>query len=219
MKVRQALLPLFIASKVFCVNPFSRELRTSISGSLLTVCGAIGYTIFHLCMINLDVSVESNKNFVAVIIDSYNRYSGFSAFCVIVISSILTQNKIIKALRMLETIDCIFDEKFGLIVDNQTWQRYFKKKSRFRFYNFRFQLTQYELIDFHQTRNVFIQICVCLASISLLEWRNCLMHIQDSVPFSEHCIIMCLGECKKVFCVYILISTISVWCFCIFVCT
>lgn len=48
-------------------------------------------------------------------------------------------------------------------------------------------------------RNVFLQICFCLVSISLLEWRNCLMHIQDSVPFSEHCIIMCLGKQKNIF--------------------
>lgn len=30
--------------------------------------------------------------------------------------------------------------------------------------------------------------------ISFFEWRNCLMYIQDSVPFSEYCLLMCLGE-------------------------
>lgn len=124
MKVREALLPLFIVSKVFCINPFSQaKLESSKLGSLITVCGAIGYSIFHLYMVNRDTSASDSKNLVALIIDSYNRYSGFSAFCVLVISSISTQGKVVRALRLLETIDCIFHEKFGVIVDNRVWRR------------------------------------------------------------------------------------------------
>lgn len=43
-------------------------------------------------------------------------------------------------------------------------------------------------------RCVFLQIVACMAAITLLEWRNCLMYIQDSVPFSEYCLVICLGS-------------------------
>lgn len=44
-----------------------------------------------------------------------------------------------------------------------------------------------------QYRNVLLQICICMSAIGLLEWRNCLMYIQDSVAFSEYCLMICLG--------------------------
>lgn len=47
--------------------------------------------------------------------------------------------------------------------------------------------------DFRFSRNLSLQICFCIVAISILECRNCLMYIQDSVPFSEYCLIMCLG--------------------------
>lgn len=43
-------------------------------------------------------------------------------------------------------------------------------------------------------RNVSLQMCFAIVLISFFESQNCLMYIQDSVPFSEYCLIMCLGE-------------------------
>lgn len=57
-------------------------------------------------------------------IDSYNRYSGFCAFCFLVITSTATQRKIVTVIRNIEEIDEIFEEKLGTAVDNQRWMRY-----------------------------------------------------------------------------------------------
>lgn len=49
------------------------------------------------------------------------------------------------------------------------------------------------VLHFIFSRNAVLQICFCIVMISFFEWRNCIMYIQDSVPFSEYCLLMCLG--------------------------
>lgn len=125
MELRKAILPLYIVSKVLCTSPFSlKSLRPSFFGSVVTICQAIGYTIFHLWMVNRDMSAESTKNLVRQLIDSYNHYSGFCAFCFLVITSTWNQAKIVTVIQNIEDIDRIFEQKLETSVDNRSWRRY-----------------------------------------------------------------------------------------------
>lgn len=122
--LRRALLPLYIVSKIMCINPFSlNTLRPSKAGTVLTLCQGIGYAVFHLWMSKRDMSEESSKNLVRQLIDSYNRYSGFCAFCILVVTSICVQRKIVTIIRNIENVDDIFQHKLGQIIDNRTWRR------------------------------------------------------------------------------------------------
>lgn len=125
MELRTAIFPLYIISKVLCTCPFSlKTLRPSLFGSLITICQAIGYTFFHLWMVNHDMSSDSAKNLIRQLIDSYNRYSGFCAFCFLVIASMRNQAKIVSVIRNIEVIDRIFEQKLDTPIDNRQWRRY-----------------------------------------------------------------------------------------------
>lgn len=124
MKIGQALFPIHLVSKLFCVGPFALyNLRPSMLGSILTIAEAFGYIIFHLWMVNRDMSEESKKNLVGIIIDSYNRYSGFCAFCLLVGASVAMQHKIFNGIQILECVDYILEEKFKIATNNRIWRR------------------------------------------------------------------------------------------------
>lgn len=187
MKLRKALLPLYIVSKILCINPLSlKYFRPSKFGTILTICQAVGYIVFHLWMVNRDMSTDLTKNLVRQLIDSYNRYSGFCAFCFLVVTSLFTQNKIVTVIKNIEDIDNILETKLNVPNANKAWRRYGNEALWFEW------LVWKCYFDFH-FRNVSLQICACIVVLSILEWRNCLMYIQDSVPFSEYCLVMCLG--------------------------
>lgn len=125
MKLRKALLPLHIVSKILCTSPFNiRTLQPSAIGSFVTICQAICYVIFHLWMVNRDMSTDPTKNLVRQLIDSYNRYSGFCAFCFLVITSTLYQEKMVTIIQNIEFIDKIFEENLNTNIDNRLWRRY-----------------------------------------------------------------------------------------------
>lgn len=184
MELRKAILPLYIVAKVLCTSPFSlKPLWPSFFGTIITICQAIGYTIFHLWMVNRDLTAESTKNLVRQLIDSYNRYSGFCAFLFLVVISTWNQAKIVKVIQNIEDVDRMLEQKLDTHIDNRFWRRY-------KLIPFSSILSSHNSIF---NRNVMLQICICIVTISFLEWRNCLMYIQDSVPFSEYCIFMCLS--------------------------
>lgn len=125
MELRKAIFPLYVVSKVLCTCPFSlKTLRPSLFGSVVTACQAIGYTFFHLWMVNHDMSADSAKNLIRQLIDSYNRYSGFCAFCFLVTASMWNQAKIVSVIRDIEVIDRIFEQKLDTPIDNRIWRRY-----------------------------------------------------------------------------------------------
>lgn len=127
MKLRRSLLPLYIVSKLLCTHPFSRvPLTVSLCGSATTIAIALGYAIFHLTSAQLSLSSgsgEGDTNIVALIIDSYNRYSGLCCFIVIVTTAILMQGRIVNAIRTLESIDVLLENDLGFSVDNFMWSR------------------------------------------------------------------------------------------------
>lgn len=124
MDIRKAFIPLYVVSKVLCISPFSlKNLQPSRIGTIVTIIQAIIYAIFHFWMANRDMSNESTKNLVGIMIDSYNRYSGFCTFGVLVIATLAMQSKIVWAIKLLESIDAIFKQELHFIVDNCTWRR------------------------------------------------------------------------------------------------
>lgn len=128
LKLRKSLLPLYVVSKLLCIHPFRRNpLNASVFGSLLAIFGAVCYSVFHLnaARINLNqTNTTANSNLVAIIIDSYNRYSGFGCFLVLVTSSICVQGNIVQSIKILEEVDQLFASKLMIEVDNYKWSRY-----------------------------------------------------------------------------------------------
>lgn len=123
MKVRTALFPLHTVSRIFCISAFSlKQLQQSSLDILLTICGAIVYITFYLIMLSKNtyysITSESKRNLIGILIDCYNRYSGFCVFCILVITSILTQSKIIKGIEILEAVDSTFYSHFCSILIN-----------------------------------------------------------------------------------------------------
>lgn len=199
MEIRKAFIPLYVVSKVLCISPFSlKNLQSSKIGTIVTIIQAISYTIFHFWMANRDMSNESSsKKLVGIlIIDSYNRYSGFCTFGALVIATIAMQSKIVRAIKLLESIDAIFKQEFNLIVDNWTWRRWTNNLLILIIYANSMEsnwfLAIYKMFPF--IRNVCLQVCFFITALSILECCNCLMYIQESVSFSYYCLIMCLGK-------------------------
>lgn len=124
MKLRKALFPLLIVSKILCINPLSlKRLRPSKIGTIITICQALGYTVFHLWTVNQDMSTDPLKNLVRKLIDTYNRYSGYCVFCFLVITSISTQNKVVAVIQNLENVDQML-KSLDITVDNCSSRRY-----------------------------------------------------------------------------------------------
>lgn len=123
--LRNSLLPLFIVSKISCTHTFSRKmLRTSFWGSLVAASVAIAYSIFHLDLAQRTLQEETNGenvNTVTAIIDSYNRYSGFCGFAVIIVASLTVQKKIVQFIQLLEHVDSVFEQNYSIHVDNKLW--------------------------------------------------------------------------------------------------
>lgn len=123
--LRDSLLPLFIVSKISCTHTFSRKtLRTSFWGSLAAASVAIAYSIFHLDLAQRTLREENkqeNVNAVAAIIDSYNRYSGFCGFAVIIVASLIVQKKIVHVIQLLEHVDSVLEQNYSIHVDNKLW--------------------------------------------------------------------------------------------------
>lgn len=120
-------MPLYIISKILCIHPFSRNpLQVSFVGGTIAGLIALGYASFHLTSAKLSMNTatnESDSNFVAVIIDSYNRYSGLCCFTVIVTTAISMQGKMVEAIRILEEVDVLLAKDLAFVVDNFAWAR------------------------------------------------------------------------------------------------
>lgn len=201
LPLRKSMLSLHIISKILCTGAFSlKSLRPSKFGTMFTICQAFGYCIFHVWTSRHNMS-QSVKNMVRQLIDTHNQYCGLCAFCFLVIASLLMQSKIVRIIQNLEDVDRIFQQKLSVAVDNRKWRRWevdfiwwwnvhIKIPFSICVFNF-FHLVFIYLFILY--RNVLLQICICISALTLLEWRNCLMYIQDSVPFSEYCLMICLG--------------------------
>lgn len=126
--LRDSLWPLFIVSKISCTHTFSRKtLRTSRWGSLIAVFIAAAYSVFHIESAHRTLSddeIVENTNAVTAIIDSYNRYSGFCGFAIIIVASIVIQGKIVHFIQLLEHVDGVLGQCYSMRVENNAWARY-----------------------------------------------------------------------------------------------
>lgn len=137
LRLRKAIIPLHIVSKILCIGPFSLEkLQSSLFGSAITICQAIGYAIFHLWMTSRDMSTKEAKNMVRQLIDTYNRFSGFCALWFLVLATIFVQRRIVYIIETIELIDQKFQQKLNVTVDNEKWRRYDYNFYSFPFSNF-----------------------------------------------------------------------------------
>lgn len=124
LPLRKSMLPLYIISKILCTGAFSlKNLRPSPFGTIITICQAIGYCIFHVWSSRHSMS-QSVKNMVRQLIDAHNQYCGLSAFCFLVIASLFMQPKIVRIIQNLEDIDRMFQQKLCVAVDNRKWRRF-----------------------------------------------------------------------------------------------
>lgn len=186
------MLPLFIISTLLCTHSFIRKtLRTSLWGSSLAVTVAIGYSVFHLQSAQQkatnDDASKTDTNAVTAIIDSYNRYSGFCGFAVIVIASIIVQENIVDVIRMLEHVDVVFAQDYALHVDNVSW---------IMWVGLMWFLFERSETDFFPCSRVMVQWFALIGIYTSLELANCLMYIRDAAPLVDSfykCYIMCLG--------------------------
>lgn len=162
MKLRRALLPLHIVSKILCISPLSlKSFQPSKFDTALTICQAVGYTIFHLWMVNRDMSTDLSKNLVRQLIDSYNHYSGFCAFCVLVTASIFTQRKIVQVNQNIEDVDQILEKQLNITNKNaafRRWTNLTKNFSIFSLYHFKIVL-RFSFQQKSLSTNMFLHSC------------------------------------------------------------
>lgn len=124
LPLRKSMLPLYIISKILCTGAFSlKNLRPSTFGTIITICQAFGYCIFHAWSSRHNMS-QSVKNMVRELIDTHNQYCGLCAFCFLVIASLFMQQNIVRIIRNLEDVDRIFQQKLNVAVDNRKWRRF-----------------------------------------------------------------------------------------------
>lgn len=124
MPLRKSMLPLYIISKLLCSGAFSlNNLRPSKFGTIITICQAFAYCIFHVYSSRHSMS-KSVKNMVRQLIDAHNQYVGLSAFCFLVFASLFVQPKVVRIIQNLEDIDRIFQQNLNITVDNRKWRRF-----------------------------------------------------------------------------------------------
>lgn len=96
-------------------------------GNSIAAFAAIAYSIFHLESAQRSLeedNSEASANAVAAIIDSYNRYSGFCGFVIIIVASLMVQEKIVRTIRLLERVDFVLEQHYALDVGNNVWMMY-----------------------------------------------------------------------------------------------
>ncbi|EAT41198.2 AAEL007142-PA [Aedes aegypti] len=186
----QHLRPLFLVSRLFSLNPFrivhksGKEVQISSTlGILQCVAACVGYGAFHLYTTYSDdfdtaeksknatrnatdasdpVQEKSEQNFVSVMIDTYNRYSGLGLYWVLVIGAIGNRRILIRFVESLQEVDQIFETKLNVVVNNLHWKRV-----------------------------ICIQMTLIFAIIFLFEYFNCIVYLSDYNPSSVYCMPDC----------------------------
>ncbi|XP_058056520.1 uncharacterized protein LOC131207903 [Anopheles bellator] len=182
--------PLYLLSKVFALwcftvkwknHPQARQsaFRTSRWCVLHSLVVLMLYSTFHLYTNYADsygkpkdggVATESPEttargevNFVSVVIDVYNRYSGLVLFWLLHAMAFVRRRTIVNIMHAVQCIDEQFHDRLSIAPDHGAWCRF-----------------------------VCLHIALIFLAIGLCEWYNCVMYISDFTPASEYCIFQCL---------------------------
>lgn len=138
-KLRKAMLPIYIISKLILQSPFSlgtEKTNPSYShiGTIYSLTGLILYDIFHILSANQitemieGIPIEAkDMGLVSILIDLYNRYSGVLLCSINIFIGIVQQRKIVKFITIMENIDSDFERNLTISdIGNAAWMRYTK---------------------------------------------------------------------------------------------
>ncbi|XP_053673561.1 gustatory receptor for bitter taste 66a-like [Anopheles nili] len=170
--------PLHALSGLFGLWPFVVDgtkphlARWSILYALAIVTG---YSVFHL-YINYsdsygvaagdssptDEPQSAEVNFVSMIIDIYNRYSGLVLFWLLHGLALASRQPFAAIVTGVLVIDEQIARRLCLTPDHPRWCRF-----------------------------VCLQVAFTFLAIGFSEWYNCIMYMSDFIPASEYCIFQC----------------------------
>uniref|UniRef100_A0A182JXF1 Gustatory receptor n=1 Tax=Anopheles christyi TaxID=43041 RepID=A0A182JXF1_9DIPT len=105
---------------------------------------------------------QVEANFVSIVIDIYNRYSGLILFWLLHAVALATQRSLAAIVSGVLLIDEQIANRLSLVPNHAQWCRF---------------------ICFH-TAIIFL-------GIGFAEWYNCIMYMSDFIPASEYCIFEC----------------------------
>ncbi|XP_053663211.1 uncharacterized protein LOC128712342 [Anopheles marshallii] len=183
--------PLHILSSAFALWPFAaRGWTEPVTGgtvctrwSVLYVCATVtAYSAFHLYINYTDAygitpnetSADSHMppsaatqqqveaNFVSIVIDIYNRYSGLVLFWLLHTVALATQRSLVAIVSGVLLIDEQIVERWSLVPNHAQWCRF-----------------------------ICLQAAFIFLAIGVSEYHNCIMYMSDFIPASEYCIFQC----------------------------
>uniref|UniRef100_A0A182XZR3 Gustatory receptor n=1 Tax=Anopheles stephensi TaxID=30069 RepID=A0A182XZR3_ANOST len=184
--------PLHILSSAFALWPFSVTLdgwtkpngHGGSTGALFTrwsilyvVAIVTAYSAFHLYInytdaygitshdeatANANAQQTTEANFVSIVIDIYNRYSGLILFWLLHTVALATQRSLGAIVAGVLSIDEQIAQRLSLVPNHVQWCRFICLHGAFIF-----------------------------LAIGFSEWHNCIMYMSDFIPASEYCVFEC----------------------------
>uniref|UniRef100_A0A182MWG9 Gustatory receptor n=1 Tax=Anopheles culicifacies TaxID=139723 RepID=A0A182MWG9_9DIPT len=184
--------PLHILSSTFALWPFAGHGWTHAAngtGSLFTrssilyMCAIVtAYSAFHLYINYTDAygvgpseksadnrttseattQQQVEVNFVSIVIDIYNRYSGLVLFWLLHTVALATRRPLVAIVSGMMLIDDQIAQRLSVVPNHVQWCRF---------------------ICLH-TAFIFL-------TIGFAEYYNCIMYMSDFIPASEYCIFQC----------------------------
>ncbi|EAA43974.3 AGAP007756-PA [Anopheles gambiae str. PEST] len=177
--------PLHILSSTFALWPFGGwSSRFNRCSTLYVLAVVTAYSAFHL-YINytdaysvgtgedggkpgpdstptVDRQQQVEANFVSIVIDVYNRYSGLILFWLLHAVALANHRSLTAIVLGVLLLDEQIADRLSVVPKHGQWCRF---------------------ICLHMT---FVFLCIGFA-----EWYNCIMYMSDFIPASEYCIFEC----------------------------
>ncbi|XP_049301336.1 putative gustatory receptor 2a [Anopheles funestus] len=176
--------PLHILSCTFALWPFAVPVN---GGSVFTRWSVLyvfaivtGYSAFHLYInytdaygITASEEPDENRptsatqqqveaNFVSIVIDIYNRYSGLVLFWLLHTVALATQRSLAAIVTGVLLVDEQIVQRLSLVPNHAQWCRF-----------------------------ICLQAAFIFLAIGVSEYHNCIMYMSDFIPASEYCIFQC----------------------------
>uniref|UniRef100_A0A182XUT0 Gustatory receptor n=1 Tax=Anopheles quadriannulatus TaxID=34691 RepID=A0A182XUT0_ANOQN len=177
--------PLHILSSTFALWPFGGwSSRFNRCSTLYVLAVVTAYSAFHL-YINytdaysvgtggdggkpgpdstptVDRQQQVEANFVSIVIDVYNRYSGLILFWLLHTVALANHRSLTAIVLGVLLLDEQIADRLSVVPNHGQWCRF---------------------ICLHM---IFVFLCIGFA-----EWYNCIMYMSDFIPASEYCIFEC----------------------------
>lgn len=125
ISLRKALAPMLLYSRLAGVCPFGRNPpKVSKFGSFMSILISASFSIFHFLGTFKSLIKKSDPNFVAITINSFNRYQGIASMLLYISMAAIFQGRIVQGLLTMESVDKIFIEKLRNQPNNRNYRRY-----------------------------------------------------------------------------------------------